>query len=97
MIADWLLAKYIPSRAAELQIRREDERTAKRISPRRATATVTALPDMEKGPENRASISVKLAGVPGLEPRTTVPETAVLPITPYPNDLEPKSRADMSL
>ena len=24
------------------------------------------------------------AGVPGLEPRTTVPETAVLPITPYP-------------
>lgn len=25
------------------------------------------------------------AGVPGLEPRTTVPETAVLPITPYPN------------
>ena len=27
------------------------------------------------------------AGVPGLEPRTTVPETAVLPITPYPNGL----------
>ena len=32
MIADWLLAKYIPSRAAEFQIRREDERTATRIS-----------------------------------------------------------------
>src|SRR5690606_18945611 len=26
-----------------------------------------------------------LAGVPGLEPRTKVPETSVLPITPYPN------------
>jgi site-specific DNA recombinase len=34
-----------------------------------------------------------LAGVPGLEPRTTVPETAVLPITPYPNDRD-RSRAD---
>ncbi len=27
----------------------------------------------------------KLAGVPGLEPRTAEPESAVLPITPYPN------------
>ncbi|BAU31792.1 uncharacterized protein MalAC0309_0926 [Microcella alkaliphila] len=26
----------------------------------------------------------QLAGVPGLEPRTTEPESAVLPITPYP-------------
>lgn len=26
----------------------------------------------------------KLAGVPGLEPRTTEPESAVLPITPHP-------------
>ena len=26
------------------------------------------------------------AGVPGLEPRMAVPETDVLPITPYPND-----------
>ncbi|CCH80493.1 hypothetical protein BN12_970004 [Nostocoides japonicum T1-X7] len=25
-----------------------------------------------------------MAGVPGLEPRTTEPESAVLPITPYP-------------
>src|SRR5690625_179986 len=25
------------------------------------------------------------AGVPGLEPRTTEPESVVLPITPYPN------------
>jgi hypothetical protein len=27
---------------------------------------------------------VGTAGVPGLEPRMAVPETAVLPITPYP-------------
>ena len=27
------------------------------------------------------------AGVPGLEPRMAEPESAVLPITPYPNDL----------
>jgi hypothetical protein len=26
-----------------------------------------------------------LAGVPGLEPRLTEPESAGLPITPYPN------------
>ena len=29
----------------------------------------------------------RLAGVPGLEPRMTVPETVVLPITPYPTDV----------
>jgi site-specific DNA recombinase len=29
--------------------------------------------------------SANVAGVPGLEPRTTEPESAVLPITPYPN------------
>lgn len=31
-----------------------------------------------------------VAGVPGLEPRTTVPETAVLPITPYPKGFGPR-------
>lgn len=25
------------------------------------------------------------AGIPGFEPRMAVPETAVLPVTPYPN------------
>ena len=39
----------------------------------------------------------RLAGVPGLEPRTTEPESAVLPITPYPNGQEQKPRADMQL
>ena len=34
-----------------------------------------------------------MAGVPGLEPRTTEPESAVLPITPYPN-ARSEDRAD---
>ncbi|VXB09471.1 hypothetical protein PSCLAVI8L_120017 [Pseudoclavibacter sp. 8L] len=34
-----------------------------------------------------------LAGVPGLEPRTKVPETSVLPITPYPTGTEAPQRA----
>ncbi len=34
---------------------------------------------------DHGSSNVHLAGVPGLEPRTKVPETSVLPITPYPN------------
>lgn len=38
-----------------------------------------------------------VAGVPGLEPRTTVPETAVLPITPYPKALTPRSCRRSSL
>ncbi|MEY3181064.1 MAG: hypothetical protein RL583_224, partial [Actinomycetota bacterium] len=29
------------------------------------------------------------AGVPGLEPRLTEPESAGLPITPYPKAVEP--------
>src|SRR6478609_1879882 len=29
-----------------------------------------------------------LAGVPGLEPRLTEPESVVLPITPYPNGIQ---------
>jgi hypothetical protein len=32
-------------------------------------------------------LAVNLAGVPGLEPRQAEPESAGLPITPYPNDL----------
>ncbi|GAA2462248.1 hypothetical protein GCM10009857_29460 [Agromyces soli] len=38
-----------------------------------------------------------LAGVPGLEPRTTEPESAVLPITPYPNGPKPEYRAESQL
>lgn len=39
---------------------------------------------------DHGSSNVHLAGVPGLEPRTKVPETSVLPITPYPNGRAPE-------
>ena len=67
-------------------------------------------PDKTKAPRSRAgssvrsvddslvhgSSNVRLAGVPGLEPRTTEPESAVLPITPYPNGFD-RSRTDHPL
>src|SRR5215470_1894190 len=34
------------------------------------------------------------AGVPGLEPRLTEPESGVLPITPYPMGVSPQAAAD---
>src|SRR5947209_7127793 len=34
------------------------------------------------------------AGVPGLEPRLTEPESVGLPITPYPKGVDPSSTAD---
>ena len=37
--------------------------------------------------ESGCKIDRIFAGVPGLEPRMAVPETAVLPITPYPKGL----------
>ena len=40
---------------------------------------------------------VLLAGVPGLEPRMAVPETAVLPITPYPNGTSASGRQKANL
>ena len=39
---------------------------------------------------DHGSSNVRMAGVPGLEPRTTEPESAVLPITPYPMVFRPK-------
>jgi hypothetical protein len=41
----------------------------------------------QKGPDLTVGAFLE-AGVPGLEPRTTEPESVVLPITPYPNDDE---------
>lgn len=38
-----------------------------------------------------------VAGVPGLEPRTTEPESAVLPITPYPIGSESLPNQDTTL
>ena len=42
-------------------------------------------PTNEKTPCKQGIRGPDVAGVPGLEPRTTEPESAVLPITPYPN------------
>ena len=42
-------------------------------------------PPKQTGPRFREDRS---AGVPGLEPRMLVPETSVLPITPYPTALD---------
>ena len=46
---------------------------------------------------DRGSSNSLLAGVPGLEPRTTEPESAVLPITPYPKGETGASHRESSL
>jgi site-specific DNA recombinase len=52
-----------------------------------AQSRAEAVEGKTKGPLSGPACSDEnnLAGVPGLEPRTTEPESAVLPITPYPN------------
>ena len=45
----------------------------------------------------KPAFETNMAGVPGLEPRTTEPETAVLPITPYPKALNRSSCRGSSL
>ncbi len=47
----------------------------------KGSQTVTSL----TSPFDHGSTNSYVAGIPGLEPRMTVPETVVLPITPYPN------------
>ena len=39
---------------------------------------------------SRSTCDMRSAGVPGLEPRITEPESVVLPITPYPNWASPR-------
>jgi site-specific DNA recombinase len=77
------------------------------ISVGQQLATNTFNPDKTKAPRSRAgssvrsiedsvvhgSSNVRLAGVPGLEPRTKESESSVLPITPYPTGRD-RSRAD---
>lgn len=46
---------------------------------------------------DHGSSNVRMAGVPGLEPRTTEPESAVLPITPYPKGETWASHRESSL
>jgi hypothetical protein len=43
----------------------------------------------KRGREPRPRRHLVPAGVPGLEPRLTGPEPVGLPITPYPNGIEP--------
>src|SRR5580692_516748 len=47
--------------------------------------SATLRPAREQLEQMRRDSRCVTAGVPGLEPRTTEPESAVLPITPYPN------------
>src|SRR5664279_4922755 len=42
-------------------------------------------------------VGIYIAGVPGLEPRMAVPETAVLPITPYPTGFEASPNRGLTL
>ncbi|GAB3999375.1 hypothetical protein GCM10029992_27980 [Glycomyces albus] len=66
-----------------------DNQVSELIEPLVSAARGTRLADAgkTKGPLSGPACLDKtsLAGVPGLEPRTTEPESAVLPITPYPN------------
>ncbi len=58
-----------------------DERAEKTRTPRVPTgsSSIASSSSLISGLRKNA-----MAGVPGLEPRTTEPESAVLPITPYP-------------
>jgi hypothetical protein len=47
--------------------------------------------------DERENAMTTFAGVPGLEPRLTEPESAVLPITPYPTRRRFPGRADKSI
>lgn len=83
------------------------ERTVPNVAIRQLQAlTHQNAPDISVEGADSAGSSVHLstglnnntmAGVPGLEPRTTEPETAVLPITPYPKALSRNSCRGTSL
>ncbi len=70
------------------RVSRWPERLATGVSPWTAVdaqrAAGAAHRERERPPTSVGGRFTMVAGVPGLEPRTTVPETAVLPITPYP-------------
>lgn len=52
-------------------------------TPRTSAGSLVSV-NPEASSFDRGLSNYDVAGVPGLEPRTTEPETAVLPITPYP-------------
>lgn len=70
----------LPRKVMDLFARSGLEPRPSRSDTRRTLAKQPA-PGQRKPPPERGFFK---AGVPGLEPRTKVPETSVLPITPYP-------------
>ncbi len=66
-----------------------DEHMAEQTRTPRTSARSSVSTGPSAGSLDHGLSNYILAGVPGLEPRTTEPETAVLPITPYPNGFEP--------
>jgi hypothetical protein len=89
--------------------RRADRRSASSVarSPDRIRTGATALRGRRARPLHNGAITTNVAdeslphqpaqlpsaGVPGLEPRLTEPESVGLPITPYPTSSRPRSQA----
>lgn len=79
-----------------VEIAREPQMSDKEKAPR--TSTRSASPNSPKASSFDQGLSnYDVAGVPGLEPRTTEPESAVLPITPYPKGETGASHRESSL
>lgn len=75
------------SRVREIQGQIETTRAGENASNNKAphaSAGSLSSPQPELSSFGRGLSKYHVAGVPGLEPRTTEPESAVLPITPYP-------------
>ena len=68
-----------------LEVAAASRSTAETEKPPREAARGRKSEESHSIPLVRGLSKTRLAGVPGLEPRTTEPESAVLPITPYPN------------
>lgn len=93
--------------------RNDANRGIREVHSRQDAASADRAPRTTKPPRSRAgrsenkrtmassfdhgSSNVRVAGVPGLEPRTTEPESAVLPITPYPKGETSASHRESSL
>ena len=93
--------------------RNDANRGIREVHSRQDAASADRAPRTTKPPRSRAgrsenkrtmassfdhgSSNVRVAGVPGLEPRITEPETVVLPITPYPKGETGASHRESSL
>lgn len=79
-----------------IALARQDEQSTQNKTPRsRAGSSVSVSNEVSSFDQGLSNYDV--AGVPGLEPRTTEPESAVLPITPYPKGVRPKPYRGSSL